>query len=174
MNITKKGLLSAEFLPFFTTYLERKISAKVQKSNVLIFDVVPTDLSKYNPYGLTYYYGRLETAVALIEHTLATVLSVSRALKIEPIEVALKPKKAQSSTHDQRYWQKIKLFQKEYKNFVVLPSNQDFFSLFNPKTLVINRPFTSTAHLATLCGSPAVYYDPHCEICGTHQPRFQD
>ena len=82
---------------------------------MLIFDVVPTDLSKYNPYGLTYYYGRLETAVALIEHTLAAVLSVSRALKIEPIEVALKPKRAQISIHDQRYWQKIKLSRRSIK-----------------------------------------------------------
>lgn len=135
--------------------------------DVIIFDVTPTDLQKFNPYGITYYYGRYETAVALIQHTIEAVQNFSVKNGLKPLKIAVKPKRKNETHHDMRYWEFLEKLTLKNEHFTVLEPDQDIFNLFHSKSIFISRPFTSAAHLAAINGCVSIYHDPNSEIADT-------
>ena len=120
-----------------------------------------------NPFGITYYYGRYETAIALINNIMEAAKQASAKKGIPPLKIALKPKRKNQNHHDMRYWRDIEELESQNGNFTILDDNQDIFQLFHPDTIVINRPFTSTAQLAAMHGCVSIYHDPNEEIIDT-------
>jgi polysaccharide biosynthesis PFTS motif protein len=155
-------------IPFLFYAPDCRPSVQLQPDfDIVIFDVTPLDLRKFNPYGLTQYYGRYETAVALVKNTIEAALSSAARNKLEPLRIALKPKRKDEKHHDMRYWEFLEKLALMNVHFTILDPSHNIFELFHPKTIFINRPFTSTAHLAAMSGCLSIYHDPNCEIVDT-------
>lgn len=135
--------------------------------DIVIFDVTPINIEKFNPYNMTYYYGRYETAITLIENSLWAANTLSNGQNARKLKIALKPKRKNLRIHDMRYWQDLNALEKTHSNFIILDPETDLGELFHPKTVFISRPFTSAAHLAAINGSHSIYHDPNGEITDT-------
>ena len=135
--------------------------------DIVIFDVTPLNLDEHNPFGVDYYYGRYETAIALITTTLEAARQAAARNGIPPLKVALKPKRKNQFNHDLRYWDDIEALASDCDDFTILDPGENIFNLFHPDAIVINRPYTSTAHLAAINGAQSLYHDPHQEITDT-------
>lgn len=135
--------------------------------DIIIFDITPINIEKFNPYNIDYYYGRYETAIALIKNSLWAVEKLSDRYNDKKLKIALKPKRKRLHFQDLRYWQDLSDLEKMHSNFIILDAETDLGELFHPKTMFISRPFTSAAHLAAINGSKSIYHDPNGEITDT-------
>lgn len=147
---------------------QNKLNKKTKPEfDIVIFDVTPMHLNEHNPSSITYYYGRYETAIALINNIIEAASQASVKNGIPPLKIALKPKRKNQYHHDMRYWRDIEERENNNENFTILDESQNIFGLFHPDTIVINRPFTSTAQLAAMHGCVSIYHDPNEEIIDT-------
>ena len=139
----------------------------VPDHDIVIFDVTPINIEKCNPYNLSYYYGRYETAIALVRDALWAAETVSNNNKVGGLKIALKPKRKNHNFSDLKYFEDLNSLEKKHLNFTVLSDKTDLGELFHPRTIFISRPFTSAAHLAAINGSLSIYHDPNGEIADT-------
>ena len=151
----------------FYSMPEKSDLSALPEYDFVIFDVTPINIEKLNPYELSYYYGRYENAIELVNNTLWAVDSASKWNGISSFTVALKPKRNKQDFHDLRYWDDVQDLEKKHDNFRVLDAEDNIENLFHPMTIFISRPFTSAAHLAAMSGSKSIYHDPNGEIVDT-------
>lgn len=135
-------------------------AASPRAYDIVIFDVTPFADSFIDSHNLTFYYGRYETAIALVRHTLELIMQLSSKNQTAPLRVALKPKRRHPIRHDMRYWNDLDELETRYAGFSVLPPEQNIFELFHPETVFVSRPYTSPAQMASILGATSIYYDP--------------
>ena len=80
--------------------------------DIVIFDITPLNIEKWNPYNIDYYYGRYETAIALIKNSLWAANTLSKKQNSKKLKIALKPKRKNLHIHDVRYWQDLSMILK--------------------------------------------------------------
>ena len=119
---------------------------------IVIFDIVPIRPSEYVKLGLDNNYLTFKTVSKFIQDIIVVATELG-------IDVVWKTKRKLNSTADPRYHQ-IKQKFDSYKNCNLADPEVSAFRLIDKAFASISLPFTSTAHIGTERGKPAIFYDP--------------
>jgi polysaccharide biosynthesis PFTS motif protein len=125
---------------------------KSDEKYIAVFDVQPFRDSRYKVLGIEFEY--------YIPKVCNLFLSdIQEVTNKYSISVKLKRKRDAGNLVHSKYLNYLRYLESK-KNFEILNSRIDPYSIIENALLVISMPFTSTALIAKELGKPTIYYDP--------------
>jgi hypothetical protein len=130
--------------------------------DIVVFDVTPV-IEEIELKTEFYYYGRVDTAKALITHICEVCSEVCSEQHIRS-SITLKQKRKAESRHEASYEVFLNDLQTEKSFFKRVSPDMPISNLLSKQTLVIARPFTSIGFVSASLGVQTLFYDPTFEI----------
>lgn len=137
---------------------------RTDEIRIMVFDVTPVRPEVAQRIGLLYNYYSAENVLRFIEDIVSAARRIETKLG-RKVCVVLKHKRSHEPTRDPRYIAAIERLvcgQDAMLSLEALEAN--LYSLTSGSDVVIAIPYSSPVHVATYTGTPAMYYDPTCEL----------